>query len=145
MIRYTGLKFQVAVDVAFVFILAPLYFILRSSLPLLQYEVKVLFSASYVMLMLSILVLFLIFGMNQKFALLTHVALFPMLSIFYLFLKWMPDAIRKVGGMPPYGSDPGMFSANMLAYLIVLFGYFIGQLVLYLHEQELVPYHRPIE
>lgn len=135
MMRYEKLKPQLSIDVAFVFLLALFYFILNVNMPILRPDLKVLFYASYILLALGVLVLFLIFSMNPRLALLTHIAAFPFMSVFYLFLKWLPEVVRKVVGEPPYGMSPGTFFSNLLAYLLLLLGYLFGQLALYLHER----------
>ncbi len=133
MMRYEKLKPQLSIDVAFVFLLALFYFILNVNMPILRPDLKVLFYASYILLALGVLVLFLIFSMNPRLALLTHIGAFPFMNVFYLFLKWLPEVVRKVVGEPPYGMSPATFFSNLLAYLLLLLGYLFGQLALYLH------------
>ena len=96
-------------------------------------ELNTLALASYVLLGLGTLIFYLMVGMNPSFALLVHTGLFPLLAIFYLFLKWLPGVIA---GAPFDGTSPETFGACLLAYVLVLVGFFTVQFSIYVFERE---------
>ncbi len=116
-----------AVDAVFAVALGIFYVALRSELEAMLSQLNTLFLASYAALGLSVLLFYLLQGMNPKAADLLHVVLFPLLVLLYTFLRWMPDAVAG-GGITLYGADPQIFSAGMLVFLLMLAGYFLAQL-----------------
>ncbi|MEA1904307.1 MAG: hypothetical protein U9M97_00270 [Candidatus Hadarchaeota archaeon] len=93
-------------------------------------EVGALFAASYVLIGTGDLVFYLLSGMNYRLASLVHAGTLPFVGIFYLFGRWMPDVIPKVGGIEVE------FSLGILVYVLVLIAFLVVQLVLHLSEPE---------
>lgn len=116
-------KPQLLADIAFGIALAVLYIIFSLSLRGIQSEVNALFLASYALLGLGALVLYLIFSANPNLALFLHIFTFPLFSLFNLFLKWVPGAI---GG----GTDVQVLSSLILVYVLLLLGFFVVQSIL---------------
>lgn len=113
-------KLQLVADVAFGIALALLYVGFSLTLKDIQSEINALFLASYALLGLGVLVFYLVFMTNSKLALLFHVWIFPLFSIFNLFLRWMPDAVVRV-------TDVQALSSLILVYVLLLFAFFITQ------------------
>jgi hypothetical protein len=98
-------------------------------------QLNELFVASCVALGLNLLFFYLILGINHKAAFFLHIILFPAISLFYTFLKWMPSVIEGARGVTLYGACPEVFSALMLVHVILLAGYFLAQLALWLAKR----------
>ncbi len=111
------------VDVAFAEALGVLYIIFGLSLKGIQSEVNALFLASYALLGFGALALYLVFSANTSLALLLHIFIFPLFSLFNLFLKWMPDAIDA-------GTDVQVLSSLTLVYVLLLLVFFLVQSIL---------------
>lgn len=122
-------KLQLMVDAAFGVALAMLYLIFSLTLSEIQSEVNALFLASYALLGLGALVLYLIFSANPNLALLVHTWLFPLFCLLNLFLRWMPSVI-VIGGAPLGGADVNTFSGGVLIYVLLLFAFFVIQSIL---------------
>jgi len=116
-------KPQLMVDIAFGEALGVLYIIFSLSLRGIQSEVNALFLASYALLGLGALVLYLVFSANPNLALLLHIFTFPLFSLFNLFLKWVPDAIGR-------GADVQVLSSLILVYVLLLLAFFVVQSIL---------------
>lgn len=116
-------KPQFLADIAFGIALAVLYIIFSLALKGIQSEVNALFLASYALLGFGALALYLVFSANRNLALLLHILIFPFLSLFNLFLKWMPDAIGE-------GADVRVLSSLILVYVLLLLVFFIVQSIL---------------
>jgi len=116
-------KPQLMVDIAFGEALGVLYIIFSLSLRGIQSEVNALFLASYALLGLGVLALYLVFNANSNLALFLHIFIFPLFSLFNLFLKWVPDAIGR-------GTDVQVLSSLILVYVLLLLGYFVVQSIL---------------
>lgn len=116
-------KPQLLTDIAFGIALAVLYIIFSLSLRGIQSEVNALFLASYALLGLGALVLYLVFSANPNLALFLHIFTFPLFSLFNLFLKWVPGAI---GG----STDVQVLSSLILVYVLLLLGFFVVQSIL---------------
>lgn len=116
-------KLQLMVDIAFGGALGVLYIIFSLSLRGIQSEVNALFLASYALLGLGALALYLVFSANPSFALLLHIFIFPLFSLFNLFLKWMPNTI---GG----DTDVQVLSSLILVYVLLLLAFFVVQSIL---------------
>jgi hypothetical protein len=86
-------------------------------------EVNALFLASYALLGLGALVLYLVLSVNQNLALSLHVWIFPLFSLFNLFLRWVPVAIAGV-------ADVRTLSGLILVYVLLLFAFFAVQSIL---------------
>ncbi|GEM_PF-1700951 len=126
---------QLIVDAAFFGMLGVFYVAFRQVLPLMLPQLNELLVASCVALGLNLLFFYLILGVNPKAAFFLHIALFPAISLFYTFLKWMPGVIEGAGGEALYGACPEVFSALMLVHVILLAGYFLSQLTLWLAKR----------
>lgn len=116
-------KLQLMVDIAFAEALGVLYIIFSLSLRGIQSEVNALFLASYALLGFGALALYLVFSANTSLALLLHIFIFPLFSLFNLFLKWMPDAIDV-------GTDVQVLSSLTLVYVLLLLVFFLVQSIL---------------
>ncbi len=125
-----GPRRRFVVDAAFVVVMAILFSVMYSNLQVIQEEILVLFVASYAILGLGIVLYYLLSGMNTRVASLAHVGTFPLLSIFVLFGKWMPEAIAKVQGQEE------ALSIGLLVYVLMLIVYLIAQLLLHQNEPE---------
>lgn len=116
-------KPQLLTDIAFGIALAVLYIIFSLGLKGIQSEVNALFLASYTLLGFGALALYLVFSANRNLALLLHIFIFPLFSLFNLFLKWMPDAIGE-------GTDVQVLSSLILVYVLLLIVFFLVQSIL---------------
>lgn len=116
-------KLQLMVDAAFGIALAVLYIIFSLAIGDIQSEVNALFLASYALLGLGALVLYLVFNANPNFALFLHVFIFPLFSLFNLFLRWVPGAMGSV-------TDSQTLSGLILVYVLLLFAFFVVQSIL---------------
>lgn len=116
-------KPQLLADIAFGIALAVLYIIFSLALRGIQSEVNALFLASYALLGLGALVLYLVFSANPNLALFLHIFTFPLFSLFNLFLKWVPDAIGE-------DTDVQVLSSLILVYVLLLLGFFVVQSIL---------------
>jgi len=125
-LRKFGPKRRLAMDAVFAIALAILFWAMYSNLQTIRPEV----GASYALLGLGALIFYLVAGMNYRFASLTHVGTFPFLSIFYLFGKWMPDAITKLQG------EEVAFSLGILVHVLILVAFLVSHLLLHLNEPE---------
>jgi hypothetical protein len=105
---------------------------MRLNLNALTSELNALALASYVLLGLGTLIFYLTVGMNPNFALLVHAVLFPLLALIYVFSKWLPGIIAAW----PADTSPGAFGVGLLAYVLVLMGFFVVQFSLYMLERE---------
>ena len=123
---------QLIVDATFFGILGIFYAVFRQTLFPMLPQLSELFVASCAALGLNLLFFYLILGINPKVAFFLHIVLFPAISLFYTFLKWMPGAIE---GVALYGVCPEAFSALMLVHVILLAGYFLAQLTLWLAKR----------
>jgi hypothetical protein len=122
---------QLIVDAVFFGMLGIFYVTFRQVLPPMLPKLNELFVASCAALGLNLLCFYLILGINHKAAFFLHIVLFPVISLFYAFLKWMPSVIE--GAL--YGASPEVFSALMLVHVILLAGYFIAQFTLWLAKR----------
>ena len=134
--RHRALRFQLAVDVVFAAILAIFYLGLRAQLRPLEAELGSLFLAGYISLALGVVLLYLVFDLNQKLAMFMHAMIFPLLGTFYMFLKWLPK-ILETPESPLKGASPTAFSGSLLIFLILLFGFLLAQFQLYVRRKEL--------
>ena len=116
-------KLQLMVDAAFGIALAVLYIIFSLAMGDIQSEVNALFLASYALLGLGALVLYLVFNANPNFALFLHILIFPLFSLFNLFLRWVPGAMASV-------TDFQTLSGLILVYVLLLFAFFVVQSIL---------------
>ena len=116
-------KLQLLADIAFGIALAVLYIIFSLSLRGIQSEFNALFLASYALLGLGVLALYLVFSANPNLALFLHIFIFPLFSLFNLFLRWVPDTI---GG----GTDVQVLSSLILVYVLLLLAFFVVQSIL---------------
>ena len=116
-------KLQLMVDIAFGEALGVLYLIFSLSLRGIQSEVNALFLASYALLGLGALALYLVFNANPSLALHLHIFIFPLFSLFNLFLRWMPDTIDR-------GTDVPVLSSLTLVYVLLLLTFFVVQSIL---------------
>lgn len=116
-------KPQILADVAFGIALATLYIIFRFALREIQSEVNALFLASYALLVFGALALYLVFSANPNLALSMHVFIFPLFSLFNLFLKWVPSVIDDV-------ADFRVLSGLILVYILLLIVFFVVQSIL---------------
>ena len=116
-------KLQLMVDIAFGEALGVLYLIFSLSLRGIQSEVNALFLASYALLGLGALALYLVFNANPSLALHLHIFIFPLFSLFNLFLRWMPDTIDR-------GADVQVLSSLTLVYVLLLLTFFVVQSIL---------------
>ena len=116
-------KPQLLADIAFGIALAALYILFSLVLKGFQSEVNDLFLASYLLLGFSVLALYLVLSANRNLALSLHVFIFPLFSLFNLFLKWVPSVI---GGV----ADFQVLSGLILVYVLVLIMFFVVQSIL---------------
>jgi heme/copper-type cytochrome/quinol oxidase subunit 3 len=99
----------------------------------LSSEINFLFLFTYLILGAGLLILYLLLNMNPKLSLAIHAGFFPVFSILYLFLKWMPSVI-SVNGVPLNGGDPMIFSAGLFMYLLFLMAFLGTQIYFYTKE-----------
>ena len=116
-------KPQLLADIAFGIALAALYILFSFVLRGFQSEVNALFLASYALLGLGALALYLVFSTNPNLALSLHVLVFPLFSLFNLFLKWVPSVIDGVASFQ-------VLSGLILVYILLLFMFFVVQFIL---------------
>lgn len=116
-------KLEFAIDLIFVALLLFLYLAFRSYLFTIYLEN--LFIASYLCLGLSVLFFFLIFDMNQKLASVLHIGTFPILSIIFLFQRWLPEATSQLGSVKM------ALSLLLLVYVLMMVAFLDIQLYLY--------------
>jgi len=116
-------KPQLLADIAFGIALTVLYIIFSLSLRGIQSEFNALFLASYALLGLGALALYLVFSANPNLALFLHIFIFPLFSLFNLFLRWVPDTI---GG----DTDVQVLSSLILVYVLLLLAFFVVQSIL---------------
>lgn len=126
---------QLIVDAVFFGMLSIFYVAFRQVLSPMLPQLNELFVAGCVALGLNLLFFYLMLGINLKVAFFLHIVLFPAISLFYTFLKWMPSVIEGAGGVTLYGARPGVFSALMLVHVILLAGYFLAQFTLWLAKR----------
>ncbi len=110
-------------DAAFGIALAVLYITFSLALREIQSEVNALFLASYALLGLGALALYLVFSANPNLALSLHVLMFPLFSLFNLFLRWVPSAMGNL-------TDFQTLSGLILVYVLLLFAFFVVQSIL---------------
>ncbi len=116
-------KLQLMADAAFGIALAVLYITFSLALREIQSEVNALFLASYALLGLGALALYLVFSANPNLALSLHVLMFPLFSLFNLFLRWVPSAMDSL-------TDFQTLSGLILVYVLLLFAFFVVQSIL---------------
>jgi len=121
---------RITVDVIFVAILTLLFWITRSSMQAVQREIEILFIASYALLGLGVLIYYLLAEMNFHVASLAHVGIFPIVGLFYLFGRWMPNVIVAL--------EPGdevKFSLILLLYVLTLTSFLVSQFFIHLRSR----------
>ncbi|MCD6248152.1 MAG: hypothetical protein J7J17_01690 [Hadesarchaea archaeon] len=95
-----------------------------------QREIEILFIASYALLGLGVLIYYLLAEMNFHVASLAHVGIFPIVGLFYLFGRWMPNVIVAL--------EPGdevKFSLILLLYVLTLTSFLVSQFFIHLRSR----------
>lgn len=128
-------KFQLATDVLFLLALGAIHVVLSQYLAEIRSEINVLFIASYLLLALGALTLYLVFSVNSKLALNLHIWIFPLLALLNLFLRWIPNVIGTDGSLPT-SVNVQIFSGGLLVYVLALFAFFFVQLITRAREFE---------
>lgn len=116
-------RIELTIDLIFAALLLILYLIFRIY-PSIIY-IENLLIASYLCLGLSALFFFLIFDMNQKLASILHIGTFPILSIIFLFQRWLPEATSQLGSVKM------VLSIFLLVYVLMMVSFLDAQLYLY--------------
>ena len=91
-----------------------------------------LFVCTYAALALGLLFLYLLLDVNPKLAFFAHVVAFPLVSIFYLFLRWLPD----ISGEALLRGSAHQLFGSILVYVALLIGFLLANFYLYLRGTE---------
>lgn len=124
MLKWLKKSRWLTIDLAFATILAVLYIIFSLEFGAIQFDINILFLASYLLLILNILFFLLIFKMNQSLAESVHIVAFPFLSLIFLFAKWLPTIISRLDDMEV------SLTIGLLAYVLTMFAFFSVQLAI---------------
>ena len=91
-----------------------------------------LFVCTYAALALGLLFLYLLLDVNPKLAFFAHVVAFPFVSIFYLFLRWLPS----ISGEALLRGSAHQLFGSILVYVVLLIGFLLANFYLYLRGTE---------
>lgn len=118
-------KIQFMVDLVFAALLLIPYLVFGPHFSTISLIFGGLFLAGYLFLGLGLLFFLLLFDMNERLASILHIGTFPILSIVFLFQRWLPEVTSHIGGveMP--------LSLLLLVYVLMLVSFLDVQLYIY--------------
>ncbi|KXB06143.1 hypothetical protein AKJ53_01190 [candidate division MSBL1 archaeon SCGC-AAA382F02] len=128
MFKFLRVKRRFGIDLVFIVILGILYWSFHSGLPTIQPQVNDLFLATFLFLGFGTLSLYLAADINPKLASLTHTGFFPLASLTFLALKWLPSITSG------FEESKLLLSLGIIGYGIVLIAYFNIQFLIHRKE-----------
>ena len=129
-LRWPALKPQLFSDGITALVLTIFFFVGSKSTTLV--DLGRLFVCTYAALALGLLLLYLLLDVNPKLAFFAHVVAFPFVSVFYLFLRWLPD----ISGEATLSDNAHQLFGSILVYVVLLIGFLLANFYLYLRGTE---------